>query len=261
MNRAQLGVRIIQWTGAETRQKSLSSIEESSSACQRSGFKLNAADRLKRKVVDISKRLYDRGLVAGAGGNVSARVPMSEEIFITPSGLCKGYLKPSQIVKVDLNGNVLAGKLRPTSEMPMHGEIYRVRNDVNAIVHSHAPFSTGFSCANLPLDYSFYPEVIVMLGEIPLVEYVTPTTKELGDTLRRHLDRHNAFLLRSHGPVTMGFNLEQAYQRMELLEDFAKILLVSKLLGGPQPLPAGEVQKLLGLEREQYRIELAKKRE
>lgn len=222
---------------------------------------MNVEDRLRRKVVEVSKRLYDRGLVAGAGGNVSARAPMSEEIFITPSGLCKGHLKPSQIVKVDLDGSVLRGRLRPTSEMPMHNQIYRMRNDVNAIVHAHAPVSTAFSCANRPLDCSFYPEVIVMLGEIPLVEYVTPTTRDLASVVAKYVDRHNAFLLRSHGPVTMGANLEQAYQRMELLEDFAKIFLVSKLLGGAQPLPPGEVQKLLGLEAEKYRIELTKKRE
>jgi L-fuculose-phosphate aldolase len=222
---------------------------------------LNTQDRLRSKVVEISKRLYDRGLVAGAGGNVSARAPKSEEIFITPSGLCKGYLKSSQIVKVDLNGNVLKGKLKPTSETPMHTKIYRIRNDINAIVHAHPPISTGFSCANIPLDYSFYPEVIVMIGEIPLVQYVTPTTRDLGNIVAEHAERHNAFLLRSHGPVTMGSSLEQAYHRMELLEDFAKICLVSKLLGGPQPLPSGEVQKLLALETEKYRMELARKRE
>ena len=221
---------------------------------------MNIEGRLRRKIVEVSKRIYGRGLVAGAGGNVSAREPMSDEIFITPSGLCKGYLRPSQIVKVDLNGNILKGSLRPTSEMPMHNEIYRIRDDVNAIVHTHAPVSTGFSCANIPLDYSFYPEVIVMIGEIPLVEYVTPTTKDLGNVATRYVDKHNAFLLRSHGPVTMGSNLEQAYQRMELLEDFAKIFLVSKLLGGPQPLPSGEAEKLLALETEKYRVELAEKR-
>jgi L-fuculose-phosphate aldolase len=215
--------------------------------------------RLRTKVVDVSKRIYDRGLVAGAGGNVSARAPMSNEVLITPSGLCKGHLKPSEIVKVDLDGNVLKGKLRPTSEMPMHNEIYKLRKDVNAIVHTHAPVSTAFSCANVPLDYSIYPEVIVMIGEIPMVEYVTPTTKDLGAVVARCVGKHNALLLRSHGPVSMGINLEQAYQRMELLEDFAKILLVSKILGGPQPLPEGEAQKLLGLESEKYRVALVKK--
>ena len=215
--------------------------------------------RLRRKVVEVSKRIYDRGLVAGAGGNVSARAHMSNEVFITPSGLCKGHLRPSQIVKVDLNGHVLKGKLRPTSEMPMHNEIYKLRTDVNAIVHTHAPVSTAFSCANMPLDYSIYPEAIVMIGEIPLVEYVTPTTRDLGAVVARYVGKHNALLLRSHGPVSMGANLEQAYQRMELLEDFAKILLLSKILGGPQPLPEGEAQKLLGLEAEKYRVELVKK--
>jgi L-fuculose-phosphate aldolase len=156
--------------------------------------------RLRRKVVEVSKRIYDRGLITGAGGNVSARAPMSNELFITPSGLCKGHLKPSQIVKVDLNGTVLKGKLRPTSEMPMHNEIYKFRKDVNAIVHTHAPVSPAFSCANVSLDYSIYPEAIVMIGEIPMVEYVTPTTRDLGTVVARYVGKHNA-LLRSHGPV------------------------------------------------------------
>jgi len=213
---------------------------------------------IRRKVVEISKRLYIRGLVAGAGGNISARAPDSEEIFITPSGLCKGYLKTSDILKVDLGGNVIQGSLKPTSETFMHTAIYETRNDINGVVHAHPPVCTGFACARVPLDYSVDPEIIVMVGEIPLLEYITPTTKELAEKVAGYAKKYDALLLASHGTITLGANLEQAYQRTEHLEDFAKILLVSKLLGGPVNLPTDEIEKLKGLKSIEYRVKLAR---
>jgi len=214
---------------------------------------------IKRKLVEVSKRLYNRGLVAGAGGNVSARIPGTEEIFITPSGLCKGFLNTDDILKIDLDGRVLEGKLKPTSETPMHTAIYKIREDVMAIVHAHPPFCTGFACARIPLDYKVYPEVIAMVGEVPLVEYVTPTTEELAEKVAEYAKNYNALLLANHGTITLGASLEQAYQRTELLEDFAKILLVSNLLGEPKPLPESEIERLKKLESERYRIRLVEK--
>jgi len=213
---------------------------------------------IRKKIVEVSKRLYERGLIAGAGGNVSARAPGSGEVFITPSGLSKGYLKIADILKVDLDGNVIQGKLKPTSETPMHTTIYKVRDDVNAVVHAHPPVSTGFACARVPLDYSVDPEIIVMVGEIPLIDYFTPTTKELGEKVAECAKKHDALLLASHGATTLGSNLEQAYQRMEHLEDFAKILLVSRFLGGPVSLPESEIRKLRSLKAIEYRVKLAK---
>jgi len=213
---------------------------------------------VRRKVVEVSKRLYTRGLVAGAGGNISARAPGSQEIFITPSGLCKGYLRPCDILKVDFEGNVIQGDLKPTSETLMHTAIFKARDDVKGVVHSHPPVCTGFACARVPLDYSVDPEIIVMVGEIPLVEYVTPTTMELAEKVAEYAKGHDAFLLASHGTITLGANLEQAYQRTEHLEDFAKILLVSKLLGGPVSLPPEEIEKLKGLKSIEYRVKLAR---
>jgi len=224
-------------------------------------LKANEEHEIRRKVVEVSKRLYNRGLVAGAGGNVSARILESNEIFITPSGLCKGYLKPSNILKVDFEGNVIQGSLKPTSETFMHTAIYVARDDVNAVVHAHPPVCTGFACARVPLDYSVDPEIIVMVGEIPLIEYITPTTEELAGKVAEYATRYDALLLASHGTITLGTNLEQAYQRTEHLEDFAKILLVSKLLGGPVSLPKAEIEKLKGLKSLEYRVKIAKKLE
>jgi L-fuculose-phosphate aldolase len=215
---------------------------------------------VRDKIVEVSKRLYLRGLVAGAGGNVSAYIRDEDVIFITPSGLCKGYLKPEDIVKVDPSGKVLEGALKPTSELSFHLGIYRVREDVNAVVHAHPPVSTGFACAGTPIDYAVLPEVIAMIGEVRFVGYETPTTRELADKVAENIIGVEALLLENHGIITVGSNLEQAYQRAELLEDFAKMILVARLLGGPRRLPDAEVRKIVGLESEKYRLKLAKER-
>jgi len=218
-------------------------------------------DRLKEKIVEISRRLYQRGLVAGAGGNVSARIPDSQHVLVTPSGLCKGYLKPADIVKVDLNGKLIEGRLKPTSETPMHTEIYKVREDVNAVVHAHPPFSTGFACARIPLKAPIFPEIIAMVGEVAMVEYVTPTTSELAMKVAEAAKKHEAMLLENHGTITIGASLEQAYQRTEVLEDYAKVLLISTLLGGPKPLSSEEVKRIKSLKAEKHRIEYIKRAE
>jgi len=213
---------------------------------------------VRDKIVEVSRRLYLRGLVAGAGGNVSAYIRDEGVVLITPSGLCKGYLKPEDIVKVDTSGKALEGALKPTSELSFHLGIYRVREDVNAVVHAHPPVSTGFACAGTPIDYAVLPEVIAMIGEIRFVGYETPTTRELADKVAENIIGVEALLLENHGIITVGSNLEQAYQRAELLEDFAKMILVARLLGGPRRLPDAEVRKIAGLESEKYRLKLAK---
>jgi len=213
---------------------------------------------LKEKIVEISRRLYQRGLVAGAGGNVSVRIPGSPYILATPSGVCKGYLSPSDIIKVDLNGKIIEGKLRPTSETPMHTEIYKVRKDVNAVVHAHPPFCTGFACARVPLNSPIFPEVIAMVGEVAMVEYVTPGTKELAIKVAEAAKKYDAMVLANHGTITLGASLEQAYQRTEVLEDYAKVLLISTLLGGPKALSSEEVRRIRGLDAEKYRLEYIK---
>jgi len=214
--------------------------------------------QLRKKIVEVSKRLYDKGLVAGAGGNVTAKIPGSQEVLVTPSGLCKGHLKVSDILKVDFEGNLIEGVLEPTSETPMHTAIYKVRSDVNAIVHAHPPVSTGFACARVPLDCPIFPDMIAMVGDAATVEYATPTTKELAEKVAECAKGYDALLLTNHGTITLGASLEQAYQRTEILEDFAKILLVSTLLGGPKPLSPDEVKKIRGLKAEKYRLKIVK---
>lgn len=214
--------------------------------------------RLRKKIVEVSRRLYDRGLVAGAGGNVSARIPGTQEVLVTPSGVCKGHLKVSDIIKVDLDGSLIEGNLKPTSETPMHTEIYKVRSDVTAVVHAHPPVSTGFACSGVSLDCPIFPDAIAMVGDIGKVEYITPTTRELAKKVAEQAKKYDALVLTNHGTITLGASLEQAYQRTEILEDYAKILLVSILLGGPKPLSEDEVKRIRGLKAEKYRLKYIK---
>ncbi|MCD4785024.1 MAG: class II aldolase/adducin family protein [Candidatus Eremiobacteraeota bacterium] len=199
----------------------------------------------KRKdIVKVGKHFYCQGFLAGTSGNISVRVG-ENALLITPSGINKGIMVPEDILLVDLQGNLLEqSHHKPSSEMKMHLVSYMERPDVSAIVHAHPPFSMGFATARLPLDMPVLPEAILVLGDIPLVEYGTPSTREVSDNLRPYLKGHNAFLLESHGSLTFGANLDKAAHRMETLELYAKVILIARMLGGEKLLSDGDLRRL-----------------
>jgi L-fuculose-phosphate aldolase len=130
----------------------------------------------------------------------------------------------------------------------MHLRIYRRRTDVRAVVHAHAPVATGFAASGQSFMTPVLPEVILKLGEVPLVPYATPGTCALADSLEPYLTaERNAFLLANHGATTVGATLELAHDRMESLEHAARILLVARALGGPKTLSAADVLTLRAL--------------
>jgi len=198
----------------------------------------------KRAIVEVGRRLWQRGYVAANDGNVSARLP-GDRIIVTPTGRSKGFLDVQDLVVVDLEGRHLAGRLAPTSELPMHLFVYRARSDVGAVVHAHPPKATGFAVAGRPLAECVLPEVVLTLGQIPLTEYATPSTGEVPQSIADYVGRYNAVLLRNHGVLTMGRDVEEAYFRMETVEHFAAITLAATALGGPSPLSQEDVRKLL----------------
>ena len=139
------------------------------------------------------------------------------------------------MVIVDYDGKKLAGDRDPSSELPMHLEIYRNRPDVNAVVHAHPPLATGFAVAGIPLTRAVLAEVITTLGSIPIAEYGTPSTAELPEAVRKYIKAHDGMLLANHGAVTCGRTVMAAYYKMETIEHFAKISLVARLLGRREP--------------------------
>jgi L-fuculose-phosphate aldolase len=211
--------------------------------------------RIRGELCRIGKRLYERHLTSGAGGSISARTSKNE-VLIKPSGFSLADMMPEHVVKLNLKGEVLEGKYPPSSDAPWHLMIYERRPEVNAIVHAHPPICGGFACAGISLDIPTFTEVIIQIGRIPLMDYATPTTMDYAKIVAESLKDANALLMKNHGAITLGVNLEQAFQRMELLEDFARMVLIAKILGGPILLPPEETFKLRSLESEKWRMKI-----
>lgn len=200
--------------------------------------------KLRRDIIHVCQRMYRRGYVAANDGNVSARVS-DDRILITPSGMSKGFLEEDQLVLCDMEGKVISGSLKPSSELPMHLMAYRERPDVNAVVHAHPVVATGFAVAGIPLAQCVLPEVVLTVGAVPVAEYGTPSTEEVPESIKKYIQNYDAFLLANHGALTVGPDVITAYHRMETVEHFAQITLVARQLGRVNVLSDEQVQKLM----------------
>jgi L-fuculose-phosphate aldolase len=203
-------------------------------------------EQLRGEIVEAGRRLYARAYVASNDGNISARLD-DKRLLTTPKSVSKGFMTPDMMVIVDYDGKKVAGDRDPSSELPMHLEIYRNRADVNAVVHAHPPIATGFAVAGIPLTRAVLAEVVTTLGSIPIAEYGTPSTAELPEAVRKYIKAHDGLLLANHGAVTCCRTVMTAYYKMETIEHFAKISLVARLLGREHLFSRVEVERLQGL--------------
>ena len=203
-------------------------------------------EQIRAEIVEAGRRLYARAYIASNDGNISARLD-DRRLITTPKSVCKGFMTPDMMVIVDYEGNKLAGERDPSTELPMHLEIYRNRPDANAVVHAHPPCATGFAVAGIPLTRAVLAEVITTLGSIPIAAYGTPSTSELPEAVRKYIKAHDGMLLANHGAVTCGSDVLSAYYKMETVEHFARISLVARQLGGEHLISREEVERLQGL--------------
>lgn len=191
--------------------------------------------------------LYQRGYVVSNDGNVSVRIG-EDQVLITPSGVSKGRLTPDMLVVCDLEGRVLAGRLHPSSESAMHLLVYRERPDVGAVVHAHPPAATAFSICRRPLAQHYLTETISGLGEVPVAPFALPSTSQVPDSLRPYVAGCNGTLLANHGAIAWGRDLWNAFDRMEQVEQTAKIFALVHQLGGGVELSPEQVGAIRGLE-------------
>jgi L-fuculose-phosphate aldolase len=198
----------------------------------------------RREIVQFGKMMHDRGFVSAMDGNLSVRLD-EERILCTPTAMCKGMMRPSDMVIVDPDGRHIAGSRSVSSEIGMHLLIYRLRPDVHGIVHAHPVTATGFAAAGMALDKPLVSEVVIALGSIPLAKYGTPGTPELAEALEPFVTEYDAILMANHGVVSYGDSLAQAYMKMETVEHFAQINLVTHILGRQEGLNNEELEKLL----------------
>ncbi|MGA7463386.1 MAG: class II aldolase/adducin family protein [Candidatus Korobacteraceae bacterium] len=197
----------------------------------------------RAEIVRFGKLLHQAGLVAATDGNLSVLLE-DGNILSTPTLMSKGFIEVDDLVIVNRQGKKLSGARDVSSEIAMHLLIYGKRRDIGAVVHAHPPTATGFAAAGLALDRALCAELIVTLGSVPLANYETPGTPELAEALAPLVPDHNAILMANHGVVTYGVDLLNAYMNMETVEHFAKIALVTHMLGRQQPLSDQHVDKL-----------------
>lgn len=191
---------------------------------------MSNTDSTKAAICDIGQRMWQRGLVAGSDGNISVRLD-DEQVLCTPTMCSKGFMQPSDMCLVELSGEQVTGDKRRSSEVLLHLEILKARPDVMSVVHCHPPHATAFAISGRSIPMGAMAEADVFLGDVPIVPYETPGTAVFAKTILPFVHDSNAFLLANHGAVTFGPSLEQAYNLMEVLDSYCRILLLSEQLG------------------------------
>ncbi len=207
---------------------------------------------LRLAIVECGRISYERHLMTANDGNISVRMD-DGLILITPSGISKGRLSVDDLIVVDLDGNVISAKAnrKPSSETPMHLEVYKHREDVRAVVHAHPIFATTLTVAGLEFPVDVLPEVLLTLGNVPITAYATPSSHEDAVVIRPFLKDHNALLLCQHGSLTYGKNLDEALIHLERIEHVSEIYYRAKMLGNVKRVPP-EAQAQLTALREKY---------
>jgi L-fuculose-phosphate aldolase len=198
---------------------------------------------LRRLLVEICHRMYRQGYIAAGDGNVSCKLD-DGRVLVTPTGLHKGFVREEDLVVVDRRGKLLRGSRKPSSEFLMHELAYDERPDVGAVVHSHPPMTVALALAGVSLAQCILSETCLVLGAILVAPYSTPTTDEVPRVLKPYMRQTNAIVMDRHGAITLGRDLDEAYNRLEAMEHAAKITHAARVLGPVAPLPPHEVAKL-----------------
>jgi L-fuculose-phosphate aldolase len=208
---------------------------------------------LREQICQVGRLMHQFRLVDGNAGNISARLD-DERLLITPSGLSKGFMRPDQLIIIDLEGNKLgpmdAPQLKPSSETPMHVEAFRQRSDIGGVVHAHPAHAIALTMAGINLQRYTIPEAIILLGTVPNAPYATPSTTEDRDTIADLVGGHDAIMLSYHGSLTLGRDPWEAYMRLETLEHTARLTFMVHQLGGGQYLGQEQMQKLLDVRQQ-----------
>lgn len=187
------------------------------------------AENAKEMIIDIGKRMYEKDYVAANDGNISIRIG-ENEILTTPTGVSKGFMSKEILVITDVNGNVIEGTSKPSSELKMHLRIYKENNEIMSVCHAHPIYSTAFSVIGNSLNEPILAEAILTLGDIPVLPYAELGSEEIPNVIAPYVKTHYGVILSNHGSVTWGSDPLKAFYRLESMEHYAKISILTTLL-------------------------------
>ena len=194
-------------------------------------------NHLRKDLADYSRRTFHRGLVSGAGGNISVRIPDTDRVLITASGVSLGDIEPDSSLLVNFEGAIIENPLGliPSKETSFHLVVYQLRPDTGAVAHLHPPYATAYSIKERPLPLVTVNSRVI-LKEVPCVDCALPGSKELCDFVRGGIQKYpqiKAMLMKEHGILTLGQDLKAAYYLADLVEDTAKVAFITSNIKVP----------------------------
>jgi L-fuculose-phosphate aldolase len=196
---------------------------------------------IERDLAHTIRRLYERGLVSGVGGNASVLLKSRKQVLITPAGYFKGGVAEGDLVRVSLQGEVF-GKGRPSSELATHLEAYRLRRDVRAVVHGHPPTAVALATAGVEIP-TMTPEHAALIGNLQVVEFALPG-EDGARAVRDVLKQCDVVGIKNHGFFSLGGDLHEAASRLEVIEESAKIYLAGLQVGGIPGISKKDAKKI-----------------
>lgn len=206
-------------------------------------------EQFKENICEIGRRIYAKNFAAANEGNISIRIS-EDRVLVTPTLICKGFMSTDDICTVDMDGTQIAGTKKRTSEVKLHLEIYKQREDVKSVVHCHPPHATAFGVAREPIPNCVLPEPDIFLGEVPIAPFETPGSKQFADTILPFVKTTNTIILANHGTVSYESTAERAFWLTEILDSYCRVLILAKQIGHVQYVPLAKGKELLDLRKE-----------
>lgn len=205
----------------------------------------------RQAVLEAAQKMAARGFVVGTSGNVSSRIigdSFGRELMaITPSGVEYDRMEAEDVLVTDLDIEPVAGEGVPSSEALLHAEIYRRRRDAGAVMHTHSAYATAAAVAGVAIPPILDEMTLVVGGEIKVSEYAFPSSDALAANVCDALGGRNAALIRNHGVVGVGVDLEEALRVCDLVEHAARVMVYTSAIGGATPLPAKVLEAEMAL--------------
>lgn len=198
----------------------------------------------RKQIVEYGLKMIRSGLTTGSGGNLSILSAVDDLIAVSPSGVDYHDVTPADVVIVDRNGNIVDGKLKPSSELDFHLALYAARNEITAVVHTHSVYATTMACLNWEIPAVHY--LVAFSGDkVPLAPYATFGTTQLADNIIASIGNYNAVLLANHGLVTVGSDMDRCFNVAEEIELVARIYYQAKSVGQPVMVEAKEMERVI----------------
>lgn len=192
---------------------------------------------VKQELLDVTLESYRLKLMAGTSGNASVYDREGEVMIITPSGVSYEGMSVEDLVTMKLDGTILSGRHKPSSEWRMHAEIYRERKDLFCVLHTHSPYATGFAVCQEGIPVILIEMVPFLGGDVPVAEFGLPGTVEVGIEALKALTERKGCLLANHGTLAVGRSIQAAFISSVYLEDAARIYHIAKNAGDVKVIP------------------------